>query len=81
MVNPKDLRIPVQMSAGVDLRRPKHNVATTIGVYCVEMAADVIYSIVYRKLVRWVCGVVDDLNCAPFFISEEAGIITIESFP
>lgn len=81
MVNSKDLRIPVRMSARVDLRRPKHNVATTAGIDCVAIATDVICSIVHGKLFCRVYGVVDDPNCVPFFISEEAGIVAIETFP
>jgi len=81
MVDPEDLRVPVWVGVGTGLGRPKHDMATSAGVYCITIATDVVCGVVDRKLFCRKYGVVDNSNRIGLLIGEETGIIAIEAFP
>ena len=80
MIDSEDLHVPVWVSVRTNFRRPKHNIATGVGVDCIAITTDIVRSVVHGKLLRRKYGVVDDSNRVPFFVSKETGIIIIKAF-
>jgi hypothetical protein len=80
VVNPKNLCIPVWVSAGTSFRRPEHNIGMNTGVNRITITTDVICCVVDGKLFGRKHGVVDKSNRVPFFIREKAGIVTVKAF-
>lgn len=62
MVNPENLRIPVWVSTGTDLRRVEHNVGVSPSVDRIAIAADIVCCVVHGKFFGRKHGVVDETN-------------------
>ena len=60
VVNPKDLRIPVWVSVGADLRGTEHNIAVSASVDCITIMPDVICGVVHHKSFDRINEIVDD---------------------
>ena len=62
MVNPKDLRIPVWVSVGADLRGTEHNIAVSASVDCIAITPDVVRGVVHHKSFDGINEIVEDSN-------------------
>ena len=80
MVNPENLRIPVWVGVSAGFRRPEHNVRMGGSIDRIAVAADIVCSVVDRKLFDRKYRIVDEPNRVPFFIRKQAGVVTIETF-
>ena len=81
MIDSEDLCVPIWMGTSTNLWRLEHNIAASVGVDRIMIAADIVRSVVDRKLLCGKYGIVDNSNRIPFFICKKTGIIAVKAFP
>ena len=80
MVYSNNLRVPVRVGPGPDLRRLEHDVPTSGCIDHVAIAMDIIRCVIDSQFLYQIKSVVDKSHGVSLFICEDGGIVAVEAF-